>query len=119
MSFECPDCFVCRDTGIVHEFLPEFLGKAIIRFAHTPTGEECPVCYEHDFDTDEQRDLTCPYCGTSVDDWYDTLREPRCDDGTGTCPRCCQTFEYDVTRLWTTRKTKKKPRKRNKPSPYV
>lgn len=107
MSFERPDCFVCRDTGIVQKFHPDRFGVSDIREAYTPTGDECPVCYEHDFDTDEQRDPMCPYCGTSIDDWYENLDEPSCDDGTGTCPACTHTFEYDVTRLWTTRKTKK------------
>lgn len=106
MSFAFPTCFVCRDTGIVHEFHPKYFGEGLHK-EYTPTGEECPVCNGHDFDTDERRELTCPYCGTSIDDWYDNLHEPNCDDGTGTCPRCGHTFEYDVTRLWTTRKTEK------------
>lgn len=106
MSFERPDCFVCRDTGITQKFHPELFGTAPIHEVYTPTGEECPVCYGHDFDTDERRALICPYCGT-IDIYYDSLHDLRCDGGTGTCPKCCHTFEYDVTRLWTTRKTKK------------
>lgn len=107
MSFAFPTCFICRDTGIVQQFHPELVGKVPMREEYTPTGEECPVCNNHTFDTDEQRDPICPYCGTIVDDWFECLDEPSCDDGTGTCPKCCHIFEYDVTRLWTTRKTKK------------
>lgn len=105
MSFNCPDCFVCRDTGIVQQFRPELFGKVLPGEEYLSTGDECPVCYEHDFDTDEQLDPMCPYCGTIVEDWFECLDEPSCDDGTGTCPACTHTFEYDVTRLWTTRKT--------------
>ena len=104
MSFNFPDCFICRDTGITQQFHPEYLGIDIHK-EYTPTGDECPVCNNHTFDTDKQRNPVCPYCGNTLADWAEDFNNPNCEDGTEQCPHCHHIFTYEVTRLWTTNKT--------------